>query len=139
MNTLLDTNVISELIARNPNEQGVQWVDKLEPDTVFLSVLTVGEIRKGIEKVPPSKRRERLSAWLESDLLVRFEGHLVPIDVDTMLAWGQMAAVLERDGTPMGAIDSLLAATALTGEFVLATRNVADFKGTGVTVVNPWD
>ncbi len=138
MRYLLDTNVISELIARQPNPKVLAWLDALEPEAVYLSVITIGEIRKGIEKLQPSKRKEAIKAWLETDLLLRFQGQIVEITVETMLVWGELVARLERQGQPMGAIDSLLAASALQGAFLLATRNGADFEHTGVTVVNPW-
>ncbi len=138
MNYLIDTNVISELIARQPNPRVVAWIDQLDPNTVYLSVLTVGEIRKGIEKLPGSKRKDAIKEWLQTDLLVRFEGRIVPISLEVMLAWGELIGRLEREGKPIGAIDSLIAATALQGPYVLATRNDQDFRNTGVTVVNPW-
>ncbi len=138
MKYLLDTNVISELIARQPNPKVVEWIDQLDPTMVYLSVITIGEIRKGIEKLPASKRKDAIKEWLETDLLVRFEGRIVSISIPTMLTWGELVARLEHEGKPMGAIDSLLAATALEGQYVLATRNDEDFQNTGVTVLNPW-
>ena len=71
MNYLLDTNVISELISKQPDKRVVDWLDRLDPNTVYLSVITIGEIRRGIEKIPPSKRRDRVKEWLEGDLLLR--------------------------------------------------------------------
>jgi toxin FitB len=138
MNYLVDTNVISELIARPPNPKVVAWIDRLDPGTVYLSVITVGEIRKGIEKLQASKRKDTLKDWLDTDLLIRFQGRIVEISVETMLLWGQLVARLEREGKPMGAIDSLIAASALQRQYVLATRNEDDFQNTGVTVINPW-
>lgn len=139
MKYLIDTNVISELIARQPDPKVVAWIDQLDPTMVYLSVITIGEIRKGIEKLSASKRKDAITEWLETDLLVRFEGRMVAITVQTMLKWGELVARLEREGKPMGAIDSLIAATALEGQYVLATRNEEDFQNTGVTVVNPWE
>jgi toxin FitB len=138
MKYLLDTNVISELIARQPNPKVVEWIDELDPDMVYLSVITIGEIRKGIEKLAPSKRKDAIEKWLETDLLVRFQGRIVEITVEIVMRWGELVGGLEREGKPMGAIDSLIAATALEGQYVLATRNEEDFRNTGVTVVNPW-
>jgi toxin FitB len=139
MKYLVDTNVISELIARHPNPKVVAWLDHLDPNTVYLSVITIGEIRKGIEKLQASKRKEAIKEWLETDLLIRFQGRIVEISVETMLMWGELVARLEREGKPMGAIDSLMAASALQGQYVLSTRNEDDFQNTGVTVVNPWE
>lgn len=138
MNYLFDTNVISELVAREPNPQVVQWIDSLDPATVYLSVITIGELRRGIEKLPDSKRRDTLRDWLDDDLLVRFSGRILVLDVAVMLTWGALTVRLERAGKPLPAIDSLIAALALHHNCGLVTRNEADFKDTGVTVINPW-
>ncbi len=138
MSYLLDTNVISELISKRPNKRVVEWLDCLDPNTIYLSVITIGEIRKGIEKLPPSKRRERIKEWLESDLLLRFQGRILEITKEVMLIWGELTGRLEREGRPITAIDSLVAAVALQGNYRLVTRNEHDFRYTGVTIVNPW-
>ena len=138
MNYLLDTNVISELIARGPNQKVVDWVDQLAPETVYLSVITIGELRKGIEKLAPSRRKDELTVWLESDLLLRFVDKVVNITVDVMLVWGELTGRLEREGKPIAAIDSLIAASVLEGNYTLVTRNELDFQFTGVSLVNPW-
>jgi tRNA(fMet)-specific endonuclease VapC len=138
MNYLLDTNVISELIAREPNQNVVDWIDSLDPETVSLSVITIGELRKGIEKLVPSRRKDQLTVWLENDLLLRFADKIVAITTDVMLVWGDLTGRLERDGKPIAAIDSLLAATALQGKYTLVTRNEEDFQHTGVSIINPW-
>jgi predicted nucleic acid-binding protein len=138
MNYLLDTNAISELIAKQPNKKVVEWIDSLDPNTIYLSVITIGEIRKGIEKLPPSKPRDSVKAWLETDLLLRFQGRILDITSDVMLTWGELAGRLENEGKPIAAIDSLIAATALQGTFCLVTRNDSDFQHTGVTIINPW-
>jgi predicted nucleic acid-binding protein len=135
---LLDTNVISELVARRPSQPVVQWIDALEADSVYLSVITIGELRKGIEKLPDSPRKNTLSAWLTDDLLVRFGGRVLSVDVDVMLAWGELTGRMERSGRRLPAIDSLIAALAIQHKCSLVTRNEDDFKDTGVTVLNPW-
>lgn len=139
MNYLLDTNVISELVARQPNPQVAAWVDGLAPSSVYLSVITIGEIRKGIEKLPPSPRKDALATWLEDDLLLRFQGRIAPVTTAVMLRWGELVGRLELQGRTVAAIDSLIAAIALDGDFTLATRNEQDFQGTGVRIINPWD
>ena len=139
MNYLLDTNVISELIARVPNPRVVAWVDQLDPESVYLSVITIGELRKGIEKLAPSRRKDELTAWLDHDLLRRFAGHIVMITTEVMLVWGELTGRLEREGKPLAAIDSLIAASALEGKYTLVTRNEADFQHTGVSLINPWN
>ena len=138
MTFLLDTCVISELVARQPNPAVVQWVDSIDEDRLFLSVITIGEIKRGIEKLVDSKRKNALQKWLENDLLVRFREKILPIDSRVMLVWGQLAADLEKQGKPMPAIDSLIAATCLFGKLELVTRNESDFVHSGVTVINPW-
>ncbi len=138
MNYLLDTNVISELIARHPNQKVIDWIDTLDPATVYLSVITVGELRKGIEKLAASRRKEPLTDWLASDLLLRFADKLVPLTTDVMLVWGELTGRLEREGKPMPAIDSLIAASVVAGKFTLVTRNDDDFQFAGIPVINPW-
>lgn len=138
MKYLLDTNVISELISKQPSQNVVDWVDGLDPASIYISVITIGEIRKGIEKLPVSKRREQLAAWLEHDLLLRFQGKIAELTVEVMLTWGALIGRLENEGKPMPAIDALLAATALEGNFALATSNDEDFRHTGVKMINPW-
>ena len=138
MSYLLDTNVISELISKRSNKKVVEWLDHLDSNTIYLSVITIGEIRKGIEKLPPSKRRERIKEWLESDLLLRFQGRILEITTEVMLIWGELTGRLEKEGRPITAIDSLIAAIALQGNYRLVTRNEHDFQYTGVTIINPW-
>jgi toxin FitB len=139
MNYLLDTNVISELVAKQPNTRVLNWIDTLDANHVFLSVITIGELRKGIEKLPVSARKDTLSDWLTADLVLRFSGRILPLDIDVMLTWGQLTGQLERSGRPLPAIDSLIAALALHHNYTLATRNEADFKDTAVAVINPWN
>lgn len=138
MRYLLDTCVISELVAKRPAEHVVEWVDALDPDAVYLSVITIGEIQKGIERLPKSRRRAQLEAWLADELLGRFSGRVVPLDEDVLRTWGRLTASLEARGITLPAIDTLLAASALHGDFVLVTRNEADFAATGVHIHNPW-
>jgi tRNA(fMet)-specific endonuclease VapC len=138
MSYLLDTIVISELITKQPNQKVVNWIDALEPNAVYLSVITIGEIRKGIEKLPASQRRTTLTAWLIHELLVRFDGRIAAITTDVMLVWGELTGGMEKAGHPIAAIDSLIAAIALTQNYQLVTRNTADFQHTGVTLIDPW-
>ena len=139
MNFLLDTCVISELVAMQPNPHVVQWVDSVDEDKLFLSAITIGEIKKGIEKLADSRRKDALVEWLNDGLLVRFRDKILPINIPVVLAWGQLAADLDRQGRRMPAIDSLIAATCLQGEFQLVTRDENDFAHSGITVLNPWE
>jgi tRNA(fMet)-specific endonuclease VapC len=135
---LLDTCVISELVAPQPNPAVVQWVDSIQEEELFLSAITIGEIKRGIAKLADSKRKRTLVAWLEDDLLARFRDRILPLDSPVMLAWGQLAADLEKRGRPMPAVGSLIAATCLEGGLSLVTRNESDFTYSGVDVINPW-
>jgi predicted nucleic acid-binding protein len=136
---LLDTSVLSELVKKNPRRQVVNWVDEQEESTLFLSVLTVGELEKGIAKLPASARRTNLISWVRRELAGRFGGRLLPIDVRVAERWGTMAGESEKRGKPLPVIDSLLAATALVHDLQIVTRNVADFEPCGVVCVNLWD
>jgi predicted nucleic acid-binding protein len=138
MRYLLDTNVISELVAKQPDLRVIQWIDGLDPTSVYLSVITIGELREGIEKLPDSKRKDALRDWLKNDLLTRFSGHILELDTPVMLAWGELAGRLERVGKPLPAFDSLIAALALHHNCILATRNEDDFQATDISIINPW-
>jgi predicted nucleic acid-binding protein len=139
VNYILDTNVISELVAARPDPNVTAWIQSIDPEQVFLSVIAIGELMKGIEKLPNSERKEVLDRWLHEDLLVRFENRLLNIDVETMLVWGSINAQLESIGRPIAVIDSLLAATALERKCTLVTRNTAHFERTGISLLNPWE
>ncbi len=138
MNYILDTNVISQLVARKPDLHVLHWLESIPPEQIFLSVITLGELQKGMEKLPTSARKTELLAWLEHDLLSRFRDHLLSVDVPVMLTWGSLTARLEAAGRPIPAIDSLLAATALVYGCTLVTRNIKDFAATGILVLDPW-
>jgi toxin FitB len=139
MNYILDTNVISELVTVRPNAKVTDWIEAIDPELVYLSVITIGELKKGIEKLPNSARKTQLDSWLQEDLLVRFEDHILNVDAGTMQVWGSLSARLESIGRPISAMDSLLAATALQRQYTLVTRNSADFSETGVSLLNPWE
>jgi len=139
MKYLLDTCVLSEPVIKQPNAQVVDFIDSLDPDAVYLSVITIGEIVKDIEKLPRSRRKQELHTWLKDDLLARFQGKIISIDEDVIVAWGFLTAPAEAAGRPMPAIDSLIAATAQANGLALVTRNVDDFNASGVEIVNPWE
>lgn len=139
MNYILDTNVVSELVAQNPDHHVIQWVESVDPESLFLSVITIGEMKKGVEKLSSSKRKKNLIAWLEQDLLVRFREHILPIDTSVVMTWGRLLAELEKSGKPMPAIDSLLAATASDLGYTLVTRNITDFEDASIRLLNPWN
>ena len=138
MNYLLDTNVISELITKQPNPRVTEWLDRQDPNHVFLSVITIGEVNKGIERLPASARKDALRNWLTTDLLTRFSGRILTLDIEVMLTWGTLTGQLERIGRSIPAFDSLVAALALQHNCILVTRNERDFTDTGVNLINPW-
>lgn len=135
---LLDTNVISELVKPRPEPKVVSWVGEIDENLLYLSVLTLGEIRRGVAALPQSARRMALEAWLESDLRLRFSKRILPIDEAVADRWGALAGQAQRDGRGLPVIDSLLAATAIHHNLTLVTRNTADIDATGVSLFNPW-
>jgi predicted nucleic acid-binding protein len=139
MSFLLDTCVISELVSKRPDPGVVQWIDDVGEEKIYLSAITIGEIKKGIEKLPNSKRKSALTEWLDDDLLTRFRNKILPIDVGAMLVWGELTAKLEAQGRKMPAMDSLIAAIALYGSLSLVTRNEDDFKQVDIPITNPWN
>ena len=138
MKFLLDTCVVSEFAKPQPSPNVLAWLNAQEETALFLSVLTLGELQKGIEKLPSSRRRTALQAWLDQDMRARFAGRLLPVSEDISLAWGKLQGEAERHGQTLPAIDALLGATALVHGLVVVTRNEQDIGRTGVRVVDPW-
>jgi predicted nucleic acid-binding protein len=136
---LLDTCVVSELVKARPDAKVVHWIDSVEEGKLFLSVLTLGELEKGIAKLHDVSWKAVLREWLEHDLAERFAGRVLPIDATVAVAWGKMQGNAERNGGKLPVIDSLLAATAELNGLTLATRNVVDFERCGARVLNPWE
>ena len=134
MSFLIDTCALSEPVKPRPSPQVLTWFDAAPPETLFVSVLTLGEIRKGIEKLGDGRKRARLALWLETELPAWFEDRVLPVDRGVAEEWGRLVA---RRGN-IAAIDSLIAATALHRRLTLVTRNVADFAAMGVELLNPW-
>lgn len=134
---LIDTCVISEVAKAAPDAAVSAWFSSVPDADLRLSVLTLGEIQKGVDLLPRSARKERIEGWL-SELRGTFADRILPIDQEVALQWGSVSARLRRLGAPSPPIDTLLAATALRHGLTLATRNVADFKATGIKLVNPW-
>lgn len=135
MSYLLDTNVLSELRRKTPDPSVLEWFARRPPSTLYLSVLTLGELRKGIEGVTDTKRRLALNDWLESDLPAFFVGRILPVDAQVAERWGRLVAAV---GRPLPAIDSLLGATAAQHGLSMVTRNGKDFSDMGLEVINPW-
>ena len=138
MNWLLDTCVLSELTKPQPNANVVEWLDSAEERTLFLSVLSVGEILKGITKLPDGERKSRLGKWVETELSERFSGRLLDVTLEVAAEWGTLSGAAEQRGESLPAIDALLAATARSGGLTVVTRNEVDLSRCGARVFNPW-
>jgi len=136
---LLDTNCISELVRSKPEPRVLDWMEAADESLLYLSVLTLGEIRKGTAGLPQGKRRTHLETWLELDLQARFSGRILPIDTAIADRWGLLAAEAKRKGRTLSAIDGLLAATAVHHNLTIVSRNVSDFAHTHAAVLNPWE
>ena len=136
---LLDTRFISELMKLRPSRSVAAWISETPEDLLHLSVITIGEIRKGIDLLGESEpRRAALQSWLDHDLRVRFAGRLLPFDEWVAERWGQVEAVAKRQRVTLPTIDAQLAATALHHGLTFVTRNVSDFRLTGVPLFDPW-
>ncbi|CAA6816195.1 MAG: Unknown protein [uncultured Sulfurovum sp.] len=138
MKYLLDTNIISEFISKQPNEKVLEFINSLDENDIYLSVITIGEIKFGIEKVKSQTKKDTLSKWLYNNLLERFENRIVMIDTDIMLKWGKVNQYLQSVGKPMPIMDSLIASSCLTKEFTLITRNEKDFYHFELKIINPF-
>jgi predicted nucleic acid-binding protein len=136
---LLDTNVLSEPAKPRPDPGVVGWLEGRSPLDLAISVLTLGEIEKGIRLLPPGSRRERLADWLAADLPRQFLGRVLPIDERVALAWGRLAAEARRGGRDLPVVDGLLLATADAYGLVFVTRNERDCAERGVPIHNPWE
>jgi toxin FitB len=137
VNYLLDTCLLSEFMKRDEDRAVMAWFEAQDDETLYISVLAMGEIRKGIAKLGTTKRSAELRSWLDS-VVVRFDRRILPFDISTANRWGDLKADLETKGQPIPVIDSLMAATALEHDLTIVTRNEADFSATGVTLKNPW-
>lgn len=138
MSYLLDTNVISEPKRPRPDERVMHWLAAVDETEIFLSALTIGEMKKGVEKLPTSQNRARVQTYLEKTRN-RFAGRILPITEQTFVVWGKMIAEFEKKGIVRPVLDSFLEATALEHDKVLVTRNVRNFNGSSVTILNPWE
>jgi toxin FitB len=138
MNVLLDTNVLSEVRRPDPDHKILAWLDGLDEDRTFISVAAIAELRRGIALMDHSRRRSALTSWLTHDLPARFAGRILPIDTAVAERWGELMAHARKSGFALSVIDGFFAATALTNQLVLATRNIKDFAPLGVRTFNPW-
>jgi predicted nucleic acid-binding protein len=135
---LLDTCLISELVKKKPDVAVLKWLDERDEQSLFLSILTLGELQKGISKLSTGVRKDDLQAWIEHDLIERFEGRILDLDLETALIWGKLQGEAELKGEKLPVMDSLIAATAIAHGLAVVTRNVKDIERCRARVFNPW-
>ena len=138
MRLLLDTNVLSEVTKPRPEDRVLAWLDELDEDHSFISVVSIAEIRRGLVLMSNGRKRDALVEWLVRDLPQRFERRVVPVDEGVALAWGDLMGEAKRSGRGMSSMDGLIVATAIAHGLILATRNIKDFEGFGIDLINPW-
>lgn len=138
MNYLLDTCVISEIVKPVPSSRVIMWINNIPSERLFLCSITIGEIRRGLTKLPESKKKERLTDWLNT-LLENYQDRIHSIDITVAENWGIMQGKAENEGMPMSSIDSLIAATSYTHNLILVTRNEEDFQASKLSITNPWN
>jgi len=137
---LLDTNVISELLKPRPEPKVTTWLDSTDEELIFLSVLTIGEIRKGINLHPDPVGRAKLESFLASAVRTRFDGRILPVDSSVAERWGLLTAKAKTEKNhTLPVIDGLFAATAQHHNLTLVTRNAKDVACTGIQLFNPWE
>ena len=139
MKYLIDTCVLSELIKPQKNEKVSEWILDKKETHLFISVLTIGELNKGITKLPDSKRKDAINSWVNNDLKKRFAGRILEITEEIAALWGEVQGKAEKLGKKMAVIDSLIAATAIKNNLTVVTRNVKDFKNSGCEIINPFE
>jgi toxin FitB len=135
---LIDTNIPSELTRPKPDLRVSNWVEAQDNASLHLSVVSVGELRKGFALLPPSKRRLQLEEWFEQYLLPLFADRILPVTQSVSNRWGVLGAECQLRGTPLGTADGMIAATAIEHDLTIVTRNAKDFAGLGVVLLNPW-
>lgn len=138
MSFLLDTTVVSEWMKPLPNAGVIRWLAEVDEDRVYLSVMTLAELRYGTERLSPGARKSRLDVWLSEELPLRFEGRLLTIEATIANAWGRVMSKCSAAGKPIGLMDAFFAATGEVHALTLVTRNVSDFAAAGVPLFNPW-
>jgi toxin FitB len=135
---LLDTNVISEWVKPKPHTGVIRWLAEADEDRVFISVISIAEVRRGLERMAKGQHRDRIAAWLWEDLPVRFEGRILPVDLAIAQEWGVAIQNARSRGIGLSVMDGFLAATAQAQKMTLVTRNTSDFRGLGLEILDPW-
>ena len=139
MNFLLDTCVLSEFVRKAPSKKVIEWLSSKNNESLYISVITIGEIQKGISRLPTSKKRLMLQKWLDNDLANKFEHRMLEISKEIMDKWGRILGQAETKGKKLPVIDSMIAATAIHHGMTVATRNVSDLELCGAVVRDPWE
>jgi predicted nucleic acid-binding protein len=138
MRLLLDTNVLSEVTKPRPDGAVLKWLHQLDEDRTFISIVSIAEIRRGVALMDHGRKRDALDEWLTYDLPQRFENRIFPVGGSVALAWGDLMALAKRSGRGLASMDGLIAATAVAHQLTLATRNIKDFEGFGIDIIDPW-
>ena len=135
---VVDTNVVSEPLKPVPNQVVLDWLDQQLPETLFLTTVCLAELLAGVEALPAGRRRTKLHRALNDQMLPLFEGRILAFDKKAAEAFGRVSINTQAVGNPISFADAAIASIAIAHGFMLATRNERDFKGTGVTLINPW-
>ena len=135
---LLDTNVVSEFVKPRPDERVVRWMNEIDEDQAFISVVSFAEIRRGIALLDEGKRKQSLDVWLREDLPFRFEGRIIDIDRAVAEDWGTVISWAKRNGIGLSALDAFIAASARVRELTIVTRNTKDFAALSIPLADPW-
>lgn len=138
MRLLLDTNVLSEVTRPLPETGVLDWLDRLDEDRTFISVVSIAEIRRGVALMAKGRKRDALAEWLARDLTARFEQRIISVEERVALTWGDLMGDAKRSGRGLSSMDGLIAATAIAHDLTLATRHIRDFEGFGIDLINPW-
>lgn len=136
---LVDTNIPSELTRQQPDTRVEDFIRKAGKESLFLSVLTIGEICKGIDLLPVSQKRSALQRWLDVEVRAWFSGRILSVTETIAEGWGHLAAKAQKQGITLAVVDGIIAATALEHDLVLVTRNTRDYSGLGDSLLSPWD
>jgi predicted nucleic acid-binding protein len=136
---LLDTNVVSELVRASPHVRALTWIRLQRPTDLFLAAVSLGEIVRGVVRLPTGSRRSRLEEWVTQSLPRQFAGRIVAFDQQAAVIWGELMGTADRTGRPRASADAQIAATAIRHDLVLVTRNTSDFEDLTSALLNPWD
>jgi tRNA(fMet)-specific endonuclease VapC len=139
MNFLLDTCILTEFARKRPEPRVIKWLDSVKEEKLYVSVVTIGEIQRGVERLPESARKDALLKWVGEGLVERLKDQILPLDTTTLMLWGSLTSWRENEGKPLGVLESLITATALRNHLTIATRYVEVYHRSGAPVVNPWD